>query len=149
MQPPFRCLFRVRFAEVDAQGIVFNSRYGEFTDLVVGEFCCAVFEAERGQDTIDMRLVKQTTQWRSPARYDDVLEARAWTSAVGNASFTIRTEFRRDGDEQLLVEVETVYVAMQKDGSAKRSLREDERARLEASARGVCVDLAGPRGRKR
>jgi hypothetical protein len=32
---PFRCLFRVRYAGVDAQKIVFDSRRGEFTDAVV------------------------------------------------------------------------------------------------------------------
>jgi acyl-CoA thioester hydrolase len=139
----------VRFAEVDAQGIVFNSRYGEFTDLAVGEYFCAVFGVERGLDTIDTRLVKQTTQWRSPARFDDVLEARVWTIAVGTSSMTVRTEFRREGEDELLVDVETVYVAMLRDGSAKRAILEDERRRLEVSARGIEVDLAGARGRRR
>ncbi|MFO0558324.1 MAG: hotdog domain-containing protein [Polyangiales bacterium] len=142
---PFRCLFRVRFAEVDAQRIVFNSRYGEYTDLVAGELFCAMFSVSSARDTIDTRLVKQTTQWRRPARFDDVLEARAWPSHIGTSSFTIRTEFRREGEEQLLVEVETVYVAIDSEGIGSRPLSEHERACIHGGARGVVVDLSGPR----
>jgi acyl-CoA thioester hydrolase len=143
----FRCVFRVRFAEVDAQGIVFNSRYGEYTDMVAGEYFCALFGVERGQDTIDTRLVKQTTQWRAPARFDDVIVATAEIIRVGTRSFAVRTEFRREGSDALLVEVETVYVAMHHDGSTSRPLTERERSLLERAGPYPVVDLAGPRGR--
>lgn len=143
----FRCVFRVRFAEVDAQGIVFNARYGEYTDMVAGEFFCALFGVERGHDTIETRLVKQTTQWRAPARFDDVLVATAEVIRVGTRSFAVRTEFRREGSDALLVEVETVYVAMHRDGSASRPLTEQERSMLERTGPYAVVDLAGRRGR--
>jgi acyl-CoA thioester hydrolase len=142
---PFRCLFRVRFAEVDAQRIVFNSRYGEYTDMVAGELFCALFSVTTATETLDTRLVKQVTQWRSPARFDDVLEARVWIKHVGTSSFTVRTEFRREGEEVLLVEVETVYVAVDSEGIGSRPLTEHERACIHGGARGRCVDLSGPR----
>lgn len=145
VEDPFRCLFRVRFAEVDAQRIVFNSRYGEYTDMVVGELFCALFSVASARDTLDTRLVKQTTQWRAPARFDDVLEARAWVRHIGTSSFTVRTEFRRLGEELLLVEVETVYVAIDSEGIGSRPLSEQERAHIRGGARGVVIDLAGPR----
>lgn len=145
MTTPFRCLFRVRYAEVDAQSIVFNSRWGEYTDLVVGEYFCALFGVSDARETIDTRLVKQTTQWRSPARFDDVLEARATTTRIGTSSFTVHTEFRREGEGAVLVEVETVYAAINGDGSASRPLSADERERLELGAPGVTADLSGPR----
>jgi acyl-CoA thioester hydrolase len=144
---PFRCLLRVRYGEVDAQQIVFNARWGDYVDVAVGEFFCAVFDAADGRDTLETRLVKQTTQWRAPARFDDVLEARVWTTRLGTSSLTVQTEFRRVGEDALLVEVETVYAAVDAAAEKSRALTDDERARLEAGATDRTSDLAGARRR--
>ena len=38
MSQPFTYLFRVRYAECDPQGVVFNGRYVEYTDVAFTEF---------------------------------------------------------------------------------------------------------------
>jgi acyl-CoA thioesterase FadM len=35
---PFRYYLRVRYAECDAQKVVFHSRYAEYTDVAINEF---------------------------------------------------------------------------------------------------------------
>lgn len=139
MTEPFRYLFRVRYGECDAQGIVFNARWGDYVDIAVTEFARALFDGDLGGD---WKLVKQTLEWRASARFDDVLVARVRTLRVGTTSFAIATEFRRLGADSALALAETIYVMTGPD-SAKRPVPDPARAALERGAPGVVVDHAG------
>jgi len=35
---PFRFRFRVRYAECDAQSVMFNARYADYVDIAVNEY---------------------------------------------------------------------------------------------------------------
>lgn len=131
----FRLLLRVRYGECDAQGIVFNARWGDYVDLAASEYARVVFGGVTG---LDWRLVKQTIEWRAPARFDDVLDIRVRTLRVGTTSFAFATEFHR-GDAQL-ASVETVYVVVDPAANAKRPVPDAARAVLERGAPGVVVD---------
>lgn len=135
----FRYLLRVRYSECDAQGIVFNARWGDYVDIAVSEYARVLFGAI---DAFDWRLVKQTLEWRAPARFDDVLEVRVATKAIGTTSFTLACEFWRGA--QQLAGAETVYVAIDRAGT-KQALAAPHRAALERGAAGVTVDHAGTR----
>ena len=135
----FRYLLRVRYNECDAQGIVFNARWGDYVDIAVCEYARVLFGAI---DAFDWRLVKQTIEWRAPGRFDDVLEARVATKAIGTTSFTLTCEFRRA--DSLLVTAETIYVAVDRTGT-KQVLSAPHRAALERGAPGTVVDHAGAR----
>ena len=114
----FSYFLRVRYGECDAQKVVFNSRYGDYVDLAAAEFLRVLgYEKEIQTAELDYQLVKQTTQWRAPARYDQVLEISVTTKHLGTTSFTLRTEFRIAGD-----------------GSADRDQRNGLRARRHADA---------------
>jgi len=66
----FSYFLRVRYGECDAQKVVFNSRYGEYVDLAAGEFLRTLgFEHEIQTAELDYQVVKQTTEWRAPARF--------------------------------------------------------------------------------
>ena len=43
METPFEFRLRVRYAECDAQGVVFNARYGDYADLVMNEYIRTLF----------------------------------------------------------------------------------------------------------
>ena len=105
MSETFRHLLRVRYAECDAQQVVFNSRYGEFVDVAMTEFFRAIDFASG-----DFQLVKQTHEWMAPARWDDVLEISVQCVKLGTTSFTVLYEFRVLGREPVIVRTETVYV---------------------------------------
>src|ERR1044072_5579282 len=71
VQGRFSYFLRVRYGECDAQKVVFNSRYGEYVDLAAAEFLRMLgFEHEIQTAELDYQLVKQTTEWRSPAPFD-------------------------------------------------------------------------------
>jgi len=142
---PFRFLLRVRYGEVDAQKIVFNARWGDYIDLAVTEYQRVLFGAVEGPGSLDMRLVRQHTEWKRPAHFDDVLEARVRTIAVGTTSFTIAAEFRRAATGDVLAISETVYVAVDAERGAKIPVPASHREALARGAAGVIVDQSGAR----
>jgi acyl-CoA thioester hydrolase len=142
--PPFRYYLRVRYAECDAQKVVFNSRYAEYVDVALNEFLRAVgFDTARLiASGLDFQLVKQTIEWRSAARFDDVLEIAIETVRLGTTSFTCRATFRRPNADAILTTIETVYVLVEADTMKKTPLPARFRAAVEGGARGRIVDHA-------
>jgi acyl-CoA thioester hydrolase len=139
---PFRYLLRVRYGECDAQGIVYNARWGEYVDIAVSEYTRVLFgSAEASATGLDWRLVKQTTTWHASAKFDDVLDIRAHTLRTGTTSFAIATEVHRFIDGHHLASVETIYVMVSTSGE-KRPIPDAARAALERGAPGVVVDHA-------
>ncbi len=137
----FRFYLRVRYGECDAQKVVFNARYGDYTDLAVTEYLRALgFGAALVDGSFDYQLVKQTTEWKSPARFDDVIEATVHGAHVGNSSFTIACEFRRAGTTMVLARSETVYVMI--DGGGKTPVPQPTREAILAGI-DARIDHAG------
>lgn len=143
---PFRLLLRVRYSECDAQGIVFNSRWGEYVDVAASEYCRALFGAVDATSGIDWRLVRQELVWKSPGRFDDVLEAQVRTQRVGTTSFTLVFEFRRHLDSTVLVRSETTYVVVDPTTGDKRPIPDRHRDALSLGADGQVVDFAAVLG---
>ena len=135
---PFRYYLRVRYVECDAQKVVFNSRYGEYVDVAINEFIRAIGVLPAFvEGGLDFQLVKQTIEWKAPARFDQVLELSIAPIRLGTTSFTVGTTFRIAGDERVIVTVETVYVLVD-----ARTLTQAPAARSSAGG------AAGRRGRK-
>ena len=133
MSEAFRYYLRVRYNECDAQKVVFNARYGDYVDLAVGEWFRALgYAAEMVSGDLDYQLVKQTLEWKHPARYDDVLEIAVVARHLGNTSFTLGCEFRVAGGEtRVIATAETVYVLIDHRTLAKRPLPDELRASLQ------------------
>jgi acyl-CoA thioester hydrolase len=144
---PFRYYLRVRYIECDAQKVVFNSRYAEYVDVSITEFLRAAgIVQEFIQGDLDFQLVKQTVEWKAPARYDQVLELSVMPRHLGNTSFTMLTEFRvadPPGDNRVIVTVETVYVLVDAKTLTKMPLPDRIRAALQNGAGGLETDHAG------
>jgi acyl-CoA thioester hydrolase len=140
----FRYYLRVRYGECDAQKVVFNSRYADYVDLATAELLRALgYEKEIQTSELDYQLVKQTVEWRGPARYDQVLEISVATKHLGNTSFCLLTEFRLAGDERVIVTAETVYVYVDTHTLTKMPVPQHLRDALGRGAPGVSVDHAG------
>lgn len=140
MAEQFLYYLRVRYSECDAQKVVFNARYAEYVDISTTEFLRATLP---GSELIEYHLVKQTIEWKSPARFDQVLELSVSVLHVGTSSFTIATEFRVAGTEQIITRAETVNVLIDAQTMKKISVPPDLRAALENGSPGVKVDHAG------
>lgn len=143
MNAGFRYLLRVRYGECDAQGIVFNARWGEYVDLAASEYTRRLFG---GTDPVvtdfDCRLVKQVMEWHASARFDDVLELRVHTLRIGTTSYATHTAIYRFSDGTHLADCETIYVSVAHGTSTKRPIPDRHRAALTAGAPGILVDHA-------
>ena len=140
----FRYYFRVRYGECDAQKIVFNARYADYIDLACLEFLRAIgFGEALIEGDLDYQTVKMTIEYKSPARFDQVLEAQVHAARLGNTSFTLATEFRLAGREPLVATAEGIYVLVDARSLTKTPLPRDFRAALESGAAGAVTDHAG------
>jgi acyl-CoA thioester hydrolase len=141
---PFRYYLRVRYGECDAQKVVFNARYADYIDLSTVEFLRALgFGDALVSGILDYQLVRLALEWKSPARFDQVLELSVSAKRLGNTSFTISTEFRIAGEEPIIAVGETVYVVVDTRTLRKLPLPADLRTTLEQGAPGVITDHAG------
>ena len=95
----------VRYAEVDQQGVVFNSHYLLYCDEAMGAFC-----EQRGlrEFVALVRLVSSTLTWTGPATWGDVIEVDVHCPQIGTTSATLAFELRAGG--RPCCTVETVYV---------------------------------------
>lgn len=139
----FRYYLRVRYGECDAQKVVFNSRYGDYVELAMTEFMRALgFGAALADGSLDYQLVRQTLEWKAPARFDQVIEAQVSALGQGNTSFSMRVEFRLAGEAAVIATGETVYVMVDAQ-LRKQRLPESFRAALQRGASGSVTDHAG------
>ena len=140
MADQFRYYLRVRYSECDAQRVVFNARYADYVDIATTEFLrasCPDF------GFIEYHLVKQTIEWKSPARFDQILELSLSVQHLGTSSFTIVTEFRVAEQDQVITRAETVNVLIDAETMRKTAIPTDLRAALERGAPGMVTDHAG------
>jgi acyl-CoA thioester hydrolase len=143
MNDSFRYYLRVRYVECDAQKVVFNSRYSEYVDVSINEFLRAAgVLPEFLEGRLDFQLVKQTVEWKGPARFDQVLELSIAAVRLGTTSFTVGTTFRIAGEAPVIATAETVYVLVDARTLTKLSLPESLRAALTAGAGGRVTDHA-------
>lgn len=143
-QPPFRYYLRVRYQECDNQNIVFNARYGDYADIAISEFfraCRAHHDPFDG--SFEMHVVRQLTEWKSPARMYDVIEVSVSVTRFGTTSFTVLMLMRNAKSGAMIATCETVYVMVDGKTYEKRPLTEVEKAELQAGAKGRIVDHAG------
>lgn len=141
---PFRYLLRVRYPECDPQGIAFNARYGDWTDLATTELVRALDPV--GMASLDYRLRKQTTEWLAPARFDDVVAATPAVARVGTTSFAVATAFTRWPTGDALARVETTYVLVDTATGRPVPVPDALRALLLGGAPGRVTDHAGVGG---
>jgi len=117
----------VRYAEVDQQGIVFNSHYLLYCDEAMGTFC-----DDRGLRELAERvhLVASSLTWSAPARWGDVIDVDAACTRLGTSSFVMHFDVRVGA--KLVCAVDTTYV-LAADGRPI-PLPEDVRGLLTAAA---------------
>ncbi|TKV69197.1 acyl-CoA thioesterase [Marinobacter panjinensis] len=142
---PFRFRFRVRYGECDAQSVVFNARYADYVDISVNEYIRTLFGDYQNllDQDLDIQVVSLTVNYRAPARFDDVLEARIKAGRIGNTSFTLHLEFYRYAEERLVAEADITYVLIQPSRMTKTAVPSSIRELLEVGAPGVLVSHAG------
>jgi acyl-CoA thioester hydrolase len=121
---------RVRWGEVDKQGIVFNANYFLYFDVTITEYWRAIgISYPEGYVDVfgtDLFAVKATAEFHGSAGFDDFLDIHGRTARLGSSSMQFLIEIWR-GDEHL-VSGELVYVnadpATKKSAPMPQPLRE-------------------------
>lgn len=100
MPEPFVHSLRVRYAECDAQGVVFNAHYLAYLDTSMTELWRVAFGGyavmlERG---IDMVVVQTELRFHRPARFDELVQLEVAVTRMGNTSISTAHRLSHDGD---------------------------------------------------
>ena len=130
----FHLQLRVRFADTDMQGIVFNGNYLTYYDVAWTEYFRAL--GLTWQDLIglgaDTVLARTTMEFKAPARFDQILEIHTRVSKIGNTSLTFEFEIYAQGDERVIGTASSLYVCI--DPETLRPVRVPDALRSRISA---------------
>jgi len=109
-----RVALRVRWAEVDMQGVVFNAHYLTYCDVCLTEYWRAIglrYPDEFLKLGGDAFARKITIEYHAPARYDDQIEVCGRAARIGRSSLGFAVSIFRAGEQAAsLVDAELVYV---------------------------------------
>jgi acyl-CoA thioester hydrolase len=95
---PFTHRIRVRYAEVDGQGVVFNAHWLTYFDDACTRFMESLgFGADFWVSEFDVMLVKATLEWSASARFDQWIDVEVVPARVGTKSFDLRYTASVDG----------------------------------------------------
>jgi len=102
---------RVRWAEADMQGIVFNGHYLTYFDVAFTEYWRATglpSVLEQAREGRELFARKATIEYQAPARFDDLVDIGVRCAGFGRTSVRFVLEIHLG--EQHLVSGELVYV---------------------------------------
>ena len=112
-QPPFRHALRVRYSEVDHQGLVYFAHYATYCDIAIHEFFRALpydYTAIGKASGSDFNIVRALVEYRSPLRFDDAFEVEVRLGRIGRTSLTFAFALLAAGDAEPRATAEMVWV---------------------------------------
>lgn len=90
----FHYTLRVRYSEIDAQGIVFNAHYLTYFDTTLTELFRILSILFNPQDAsnldYDYHLVKSVVEYHLPIYFDEVVDIYVGVARIGNSSLTFK-----------------------------------------------------------
>lgn len=105
--------FRVRYAEIDGQGVVFNAHYLTYFDTAITEFMRYLgydYMGQVGRTGEDFHLVKSLVEYKAPIRFDAEIEVHVRAGRIGRTSLTFELAIFPKGSDQMLAAGEIVWV---------------------------------------
>jgi len=131
---------RVRWAEIDAQQIVFNAHYLMYFDTAIAGYWRALampYAQTMEQLGGDLFVRKATLDYHASARYDDLLDIGLRCARIGDSSILFSgAAFRQD---QRLVSCELVYVFADPRAQISKPVPEPLRAVLQGYEAGEAM----------
>jgi acyl-CoA thioester hydrolase len=110
---PFRFGFRVRYSEVDYQGIVYFAHHATYFDVAIHEFFRALpydYTAVRSATGTDFNIVRSVVEYRRPLRFDEAFEVEVALGRIGRTSLTFAPAIRVAGEAEPRATGEVVWV---------------------------------------
>lgn len=132
---PFTHTLRVRYAEVDAQDVVFNAHYLTYVDEAMTRFVEHLGYDPRATFTeggdLDVMLVRCELEWQGSAAFEDEVTIAVEPVRLGRSSFDLRFTLTVDGAP--VATATTTYVSVVP--GEKRSTPIPDRLRAELESR--------------
>ncbi len=119
---------RVRYAEVDSQGIVFNAHYLTYFDVAVTEYVRNLeydYHALVSKQGLDFHMVKSTVEYLRPIGFDDLIEIGVRAGRIGRSSLTWALRVFRKGYPECAAQGEIVWVCTRVGSGTSHPLPED------------------------
>ena len=97
--------YRVPYADTDQMGVVYYGNYLTIFERARNELMRAFGYTYREfeRDGCALPVTHAEVRYRHPARYDDLLEVKAYVAELKGVRVEIACEVRRKGDPELLV----------------------------------------------
>ncbi len=105
--------FRIRYSEIDGQGVVFNAHYLTFYDATITEYFRALGYdqyADAKKTGMDFHVVKSVVEYKSPIRFDAEIDVGARVARIGSSSMTFETAIFLKDSSELMATGEVVWV---------------------------------------
>ena len=109
----FRFGFRVRYSEVDYQGIVYFAHYATYFDVAIHEFFRSLpydYTAIRRTTGTDFNIVRSVVEYRRPLRFDEAFEVEVALGRIGRTSLTFAPAIWFQGEVEPRATGEVVWV---------------------------------------
>lgn len=126
----FRHELPVRYAEVDMQGVVFNSHYLAYVDEAMSQWMRSV-GYDYGVGGFDFMVRHAEVDWQGSATYGDTLQIDCGVLQWGNTSFTVRFDVKVK--EETVVAIVLTYVGIATGTKTTMAVPDGFRAALAAS----------------
>ena len=94
---------RVRYAEIDAQAVVFNSRYLEYFDTGITEYwrAAGVYDRWPANSSPEFHVARAEVDYKVPILLDEEIDICVRASRVGKSSMTFLFELHGAGKDDL------------------------------------------------
>lgn len=112
-QTNFYYELRVRYAEADSQGIVFNAHYLTYFDTAITEYVRHIgydYQALVSHQGLDFHVMKSTIEYLAPVYFDDEIKIGVSPAKIGNSSLTWGLSVYRKGQSECLTRGEIIWV---------------------------------------
>ena len=122
---------RVRYAEIDGQGVVFNAHWLTYFDETCTRFVESFgFGPKFWTVEFDVMLVRAVVEWQGPARFDEWVDISCAPVRLGTTSFDLHYTATVDGHPACTGTI--TYVAVQPGANTSVAIPAPVRAALEA-----------------
>ena len=94
---------RVRYSEIDMQGVVFNSHYLNYFDAAITEYlrhCGFDYVKDARESGMDFHVVKATVEYIKPVHYDQEVKIGVKVDRLGRSSLNWKLGLFRNEKEE-------------------------------------------------
>ena len=130
----FHVTKRVRYSEIDAQAVVFNSRYLEYFDIGITEYwrAAGVYDRWPDRDSPEFHVARAEVDYKVPILLDEEIDICVRCSRIGRSSMTFLFELHGAGKDDLRATGLEVSVHVAEAQGAPTPVPEDFRVLFEA-----------------